>query len=151
MMDTGKVIADTNVVAYLMKGTSLGQRYKRHLSGKVVGIVFVTVAELYYGAERNNWGEQKRKLLEEHLKNFVVLPYNNEIAKAYARIVVDRERQASQLAFQTRGLRQQQFGMICRSSPMIETSPVFQDCNLSRNQIRNKYGQRHFSLKTRSQ
>lgn len=75
-----------------MKGTDLGQRYKRHLAGKIVGIVFVTVGEMHYGAEKNGWGEKRRLQLEEHLKNFVVLPYNNEIAKVYARIVVERER-----------------------------------------------------------
>lgn len=91
-MNEGRIIADTNVVSYLMKGTELGQRYKRHLAGKIVGIVFVTVAEMHYGAEKNGWGEKRRLQLEEHLKNFVVLPYNNEIAKVYARIVVARER-----------------------------------------------------------
>ena len=91
-MNEGRIIADTNVVSYLMKGTELGQRYKRHLAGKIVGIVFVTVAEMHYGAEKNGWGEKRRLQLEEHLKNFVVLPYNNEIAKVSARIVVERER-----------------------------------------------------------
>ncbi|OFW41073.1 MAG: hypothetical protein A3J29_12510 [Acidobacteria bacterium RIFCSPLOWO2_12_FULL_67_14b] len=91
-MNDGRIIADTNVVSYLMKGTDLGQRYKRHLAGKIVGIVFVTVAEMHYGAEKNSWGEKRRLQLEEHLKNFVVLPYNNEIAKVYARVVVERER-----------------------------------------------------------
>lgn len=91
-MNEGRVIADTNIVSYLMKGTDLGQQYKRHLTGKVVGIVFVTVAEMHYGAEKNGWGEKRRQQLEEHLKNFVVLPYNNEIAKVYARVVVERER-----------------------------------------------------------
>ena len=43
-MNDGRIIADTNIVSYLMKGTDLGQRYKRHLAGKIVGIVFVTVA-----------------------------------------------------------------------------------------------------------
>jgi predicted nucleic acid-binding protein len=88
----GRVIADTNIVSYLMKGTELGRRYKPHLAGKIVGIVFVTVAEMHYGAEKNGWGEKRRLQLEEHLKNFVVLPYNNEIAKVYARVVVERER-----------------------------------------------------------
>ncbi len=98
-MNTGKVIADTNVVSYLMKGTDLGQRYKRHVVGKVIGIVFVTVAELYYDAERNNWGEKKRKQLEENLKNYVVLPYNNEIARVYARVVKEREREGRPISF----------------------------------------------------
>ena len=91
-MNDGGIIADTNIVSYLMKGTELGQRYKPHLAGKVVGIAFVTVAEMHYGAERNGWGEKRRQQLEGHLKNFVVLPYNNEIAKVYARVVVERER-----------------------------------------------------------
>ena len=91
-MNDGGIIADTNVVSYLMKGTDIGQRYRRHLAGKVVGIVFVTVAEMYYGAEKNGWGEKRRQQLEEHLKNFVVLPYHNDIAKVYARVVVERER-----------------------------------------------------------
>jgi len=91
-VNEGRIIADTNVVSYLMKGTDLGQRYKRHLAGKIVGIVFVTVAEMHYGAEKNGWGEKRRLQLEEHLKNFVVLPYNNEIAKVYARVAVERDR-----------------------------------------------------------
>ena len=36
---------------------------------------------MHYGAEKNSWGEKRRLQLEEHLKMFVVLPYNNEIAK----------------------------------------------------------------------
>lgn len=96
-MNQGRIIADTNVVSYLMKGTEIGKRYRPHLAGKIVGIVFVTVAEMYYGAERNGWGEKRRQQLEEHLKNFVVLPYNNEIAQVYARVVVERERQGRPL------------------------------------------------------
>jgi len=98
-MHDGRIIADTNVVSYLMKGTDLGQRYKRHLAGKVVGIVFVTVAEMHYGAEKSNWGDIRRRELEEHLRNFVVLPYSNEIAKVYARVVVGRERAGRRISW----------------------------------------------------
>jgi predicted nucleic acid-binding protein len=86
------VIADTNVISYLMKDAELGRRFKPHLAGKIVGIAFVTVAEMQYGAERAAWGQRRRQQLEEHLKNFVVLPYSNEIAKLYARVMVERER-----------------------------------------------------------
>lgn len=99
MANTGRIVADTNVVSYLMKGTEFGQRYKHHLEGKIVGIAFVTVAEMHYWAERNNWGEKRRQALEAHLKNYVVLPYNNDIAKLYARIVVARERQGRPISW----------------------------------------------------
>ena len=91
-MNQERIIVDTNIVSYLMKGTELGKRYKPHLAGKVVGIVFVTVAEMYYGAERADWGEKRRRQLEGHLKNFVILPYNKEISRVYAQVVVERER-----------------------------------------------------------
>jgi tRNA(fMet)-specific endonuclease VapC len=87
-----RIIADTNIVSYVMKGSDLGRRYSLHLANKIVGISFVTVAEMYYGAERASWGEPRRQKLEEHLRNFVVLPYSNEIAKVYAEITVERER-----------------------------------------------------------
>ena len=94
-----RIIADTNIVSYVMKGTELGRRFMPHLANKIVGISFVTVAEMYYGAQRANWGERRRQKLEEHLRNFVVLPYSNEIAKVFAEITVERERAGRALSW----------------------------------------------------
>ena len=74
-MSMAKIILDTNIVSYLMKGTPLAERYKLHIQGKLLSISFITVGELYFGAENRNWGEQKRKQLETTLRNFVVIPY----------------------------------------------------------------------------
>ena len=44
------------------------------------------------GAEKSNWGEKKRKKLETTLRNFVVIPYDHEIARCYGRLVAERQR-----------------------------------------------------------
>lgn len=88
-----KVVIDTNIVSYLMKGHQLAQDYQKHLQGKLLSIAFMTVGELYYGAEKRQWGQQMRKQLETTLRNFVVIPYDHEIARCYGAIVAERERQ----------------------------------------------------------
>ncbi|MFB3784921.1 MAG: PIN domain-containing protein [bacterium] len=59
-----KLILDTNIVSYLMKRHSFGQKYLPHLLGKLLAISFITVGELYVGAEKDKWGERKRLHLQ---------------------------------------------------------------------------------------
>ena len=92
-MTSPKLIVDTNVLSYLMRGGELAELYAPHLRGKLLAISFITVGEMYYGAEKRHWGEQKRKQLETTLRNFVVVPYDHEIARCYGRLVAEGERQ----------------------------------------------------------
>lgn len=50
-----KTILDTNIVSYLMKGGPLAEAYTPHVQGKLLAIAFITVGEMYFGAENNNW------------------------------------------------------------------------------------------------
>ena len=58
-MNGARVIVDTNVVSYLMRRGSLAEQYRRRLEGRLAGIAFVTVGELYFGAEKKGWGERR--------------------------------------------------------------------------------------------
>lgn len=91
-MTAPKLLIDTNIVSYMMRGKAEAQAYAKHLQGNLLAISFVTVGELFYGAEKANWGDQKRLKLETTLRNFLVIPYDYEIAKTYARILTDCER-----------------------------------------------------------
>ncbi len=91
-MTAPKIIIDTNIVSYLMRSSPEERAYAPHLTGKLVAVSFITVGELYYGAEKGKWGEKRRLRLEESLKNFVVIPYDHEIAKCYGKIVAERRR-----------------------------------------------------------
>ena len=92
MMSNAKIILDTNIVSYLMRGDRLAEAYAPHVQGRLLAIAFITVGEMYFGAENRNWGEKRRKELETTLRNFVVIPYDHEIARCYGRLVAERKR-----------------------------------------------------------
>ena len=89
---------DTNVVSYLMRTGILTERYRPHVEGRRAAIAFVTVGELYFGAERAGWGTRRRQVLETTLRNFIVVPYDREIARRYGRLFAERQRQGKPIA-----------------------------------------------------
>ena len=98
-MNDAKIILDTNIVSYLMRGDSLAKIYAKHVQGKLLAISFITVGELYYGAEKAKWGKEKRQKLETTLKNFVVIPYDHYIARRYGEIAFARKRKGQPIPF----------------------------------------------------
>ena len=97
-MPQADVLLDTNVVSYLMKGGRFADAYARHVQGRLLAITFITVGEFYFGAEKANWDKTKRRQLDETLHNFVVIPYDYEIARCYGRVVNERRRLGRQIS-----------------------------------------------------
>ena len=97
-MNGAEVILDTNVVSYLMRGGPLAEAYAPHVQNRLLAITFVTIGELYFGAEKGKWGERKRRKLEAVLHNFVVIPYDHEIARCYGRLVAERQQSGKPIA-----------------------------------------------------
>ena len=97
-MSDNKIILDTNIVSYLMRGGELAEAYEPHVQNRLLAITFITVGELYFGAEKRNWGDKKRKELETTLRNFVVIPYDHEIARCYGGLVAERQRNGKPIA-----------------------------------------------------
>ena len=91
-MSAGRLILDTNIVSYLMRGGALAEAYRPHLQDHLLAISFITVGELYFGAEKGNWGEIRRRALEQQLRNFVIIAYDRGIARCYGRLVAERQR-----------------------------------------------------------
>ena len=92
------LMRDTNVVSYLMRGGALARAYQPHVQGHLLAISFITVGELYFGAEKGNRGERRRNELEAIVRNFVVVPYDHEIARCYGRLVAERQRAGRPIA-----------------------------------------------------
>lgn len=82
------VLLDTNVVIYLLPSRphSNATLYQSHVEGKSTAVAFVTVGELYVLAERNRWGSARVSDLEAHMRTSVVIPYDIDICKTYARL-----------------------------------------------------------------
>ena len=88
----GVVIVDTDVVSFLFKGDTRAEAYREHLQGKTLAISFMTVAELYQWAYVRDWGGRKLAQLEERLRSYVIVAYDNELCKQWAKICVERQR-----------------------------------------------------------
>ena len=84
MSDSEYVLLDTDVFSYLMKpGDPRADIYKPHVIGKTVGVSFVTVGELLYGASKRKWGEKKVDALKQRLQSVIIVPYDYAVCATY--------------------------------------------------------------------
>jgi predicted nucleic acid-binding protein len=79
-------IVDTDVVSMLFKGDSRAHRYRDHIGGRLLGISFMTLAELQRWQIERQWGAFRRAELTEHLSRYVVLPASREICAKWAEV-----------------------------------------------------------------
>lgn len=87
-----EILLDTDVVSYLLNRHHLALAYERLLIGRTPMISFMTVAEMYRGALKRNWGQKRMAELDSHIRQFAVVPYSFQICVAFARIVNSAER-----------------------------------------------------------
>jgi predicted nucleic acid-binding protein len=81
------VLLDTDVFSYLMKSKDTrADAYRPHVKGKTVAVSFITLGELYYGAEKKKWSAKNRQNLEERLKAVVEVPYDAELCRTFGRV-----------------------------------------------------------------
>jgi predicted nucleic acid-binding protein len=75
------VLLDTDVFSYLMRPKDTrGDAYRPHVKGKTVAVSFVTVGELFYGAEKRKWSAKTLSHLQEKLKAVVIVPMTRNFA-----------------------------------------------------------------------
>ena len=81
------VLLDTDVFSYLLRpDDKRAEVYRKHVQGKTIAVSFVTVGELYFGAVKRGWSATTIAALEHKLKEVVIVPYDVEICKTYARL-----------------------------------------------------------------
>lgn len=70
------VLLDTDVFSYLIRPNDpRGDAYRPHVAGKTIAISFVTVGELYYGAEKRRFEAKTRAALEDRIRAAVIVPW----------------------------------------------------------------------------
>ncbi len=87
------LLLDTNIVSYLIRRDPLARLYKPHLANHSLAISFMTLAELYEGAFRGNWGADKRRYLDEIHSLFVVIPSDKRLSSQWGEVRWTRRRQ----------------------------------------------------------
>ncbi len=90
-----RVVVDTSVVSYLLKEHSLAEPYMELLRGRILGLSFMSLAELYRWPLERAWGQQKLEAMREHLVGYVVLDSDAEICRQWARIMARKGRPVS--------------------------------------------------------
>lgn len=75
------VIVDTDVVSMLFKGDTRAFAFRGHLTGRLLGISFMTLAELERWPLERSWGALRRAELERHVSRYTVLPVNRELCR----------------------------------------------------------------------
>jgi tRNA(fMet)-specific endonuclease VapC len=81
------VLLDTDVASYLFKNSPRAKPFRPLLKSKRPALAFVSVAELFKWTLKRRWGPQKVAQLEVALRRYVVIPYDRELAWAWARVV----------------------------------------------------------------
>jgi tRNA(fMet)-specific endonuclease VapC len=90
------LVVDTSVVSYLLKSHSLAEIYwNRFLKGSLLGISFMSVAELYRWPLERGWSERRTASLLEHLRSYVVLPYDDAMSWQWAQLMARKGRPIS--------------------------------------------------------
>ncbi len=81
-------IVDTDVVSMLFKGDTRALAYRPHIAGKLLGISFMTLAELERWSLERNWGTRRKLELAQHLTNYTVLAVNRGLCVQWAEVSV---------------------------------------------------------------
>lgn len=85
-------ILDTDVVSILFKGDSRAHDYRRHIAGRLLGVSFMTLAELDRWSLERAWGERRKLELAEHLTHYTILPVSRELCLKWAEVSVAAKR-----------------------------------------------------------
>jgi tRNA(fMet)-specific endonuclease VapC len=93
-----EILVDTDVVSYILNRHPLAPVFEKLLIGHTPMISFMTVAELYRGALKKNWGERRIAELETRVRQFAVVPYSLQVCIAYAQICNLAERKGHPVA-----------------------------------------------------
>ena len=79
-------IVDTDVVSMLFKGDTRVLPFGKHLAGRLLGISFMTLAELERRQLERSWGVVRRAELDAHVSRYTVLPVNRELCRKWAEV-----------------------------------------------------------------
>lgn len=70
----------------LFKGDSRALSYRTYMTGRLLGISFMTQAELDRWSLDRNWGTVRKTELEAYLTRYTILPANRELCSVWAKV-----------------------------------------------------------------
>ncbi len=86
------LVIDTNIFSYIFKGDTRAALYAPHLSGHLLILSFMTVAELDLWALTHNWGVPRRQKLETYLRRYLIQYATRELGQSWAQAMASATR-----------------------------------------------------------
>lgn len=108
---------DTNIVIYIIKRRPLAVLEKFNLHHNRLCVSSITVAELYYGAEKSAFPEKNKAVIEDFLSRLTILPYENKAAAHFGNIKAELAKQGKII-----GENDIHIAAHCRSEGMVLVS-----------------------------
>ncbi len=81
------LLLDTDVASFLFKNSPRAKPFRPLLNGKRLALAFVSVAELFKWTVKRRWSPEKVGQLERTLRRYIIVPYDRDLAWAWARLV----------------------------------------------------------------
>ena len=78
------LVIDIDVVSYLYKRDTRAELYQPHLTDPPFIISFMSLAELRRWTRERNWGERRRRELQEYLERYFVIHSDDEMCDRWA-------------------------------------------------------------------
>ena len=89
-------LLDTNTCIYYLNRVSekLNARFMEY-SPSDIRLSSITVAELFYGAEKSKAKRKNRAIVESFVSTFNIIPFDDTSSRSYAKIRASQERKGS--------------------------------------------------------
>lgn len=79
-------LIDTDIASFIFKGSNYADPYLPLLNGQELALLFMTVAELFQWAILRQWGELRLIQLEQYLSNYLIIPVDRPLCRAWAQV-----------------------------------------------------------------
>lgn len=86
------ILVDTNIVSFYFRRDTRTEFYRSALAGQIQAIAFVTLAEIYKWPVERNFPPHRAAALEGHVKSYLVLPFDDALARQWAAMTVAMKR-----------------------------------------------------------
>jgi tRNA(fMet)-specific endonuclease VapC len=85
------ILLDTDVASYLFKNSPRADKFRPLIKDKRLAVAFVSVAELFKWTLKRRWSAHKTTQLESALRRYLIVPFDRDLAWAWARLVATCE------------------------------------------------------------
>ena len=81
-------VLDTDVLSYVFRGDTRAEPFRPFLTGTLLAISFMTVAELDRWALQRNWGMDRQERMTRFLEQFTITMVDRALCRIWAEVAV---------------------------------------------------------------